>query len=249
MTTLFFSLAAVAVLGGLLGVAAVVMLIVAAVKRRGSTAIIGGVGLAASLLMVGGGAIGAVVVAGVGVTGWVREVAAEAEAQAAAQRAAMQPNIDALKQYEPPDASVPEEFYTFSGSWDVYRVPLVYPYSIETIDTLSEPAELARDTGIGSVADTGDATQQVNNLYDITRLAHDGRWLLLDRSTASGGGDFVLFDMHTGEDERFTTLPDLIATARTRGYTGPTMLVTVESHYDDYFAGIPPRGTTSGGSP
>lgn len=240
MTAIFLSLIGVAVLGGVLGMAGVVALIVAAVRRRGSTAIIGGIGLLVAFLMIGGGAIGAVVVAGIGVTGFVQQVRAEN----AAKWAAMQPNITALKQHEPPGATVPDEFYEYWGHWDYYRVPLVYPYSFEMIDSSTSPATLNRDTGIDSVADNPNkASQGVRDLSDITHVTYDGRYLLLQRNDWQDGTEFVLFDMQTDEDQRFTTLPDLLAATRNVGYTGPTTLVTLGSYYDNYWNALPPLGT------
>lgn len=132
---------------------------------------------------------------------------------------------------------VPADFYTYPGFRDWWRFPLVYPYSIHSIDSL-EDGNLCRHNGTSRIADGGESSV----MEDITHLSFDADLLLVRRAvTVTGDGAprrkfvYVVFAFETGQKAEFDTEKALWAEATKRGFKGEKQLKTVEVHFREYF--------------
>lgn len=152
-----------------------------------------------------------------------------ASEQQAVQR--RQQQIERLKAMTPPVllAKAPAEFFTYEGYWDWWRIPLVFPYSLEAIDSLDNCATLSRYKG-GRVEDPNTSAEELP--YSIMRYTYDAHWLLLQ---LEGGKEWGLFDFTTGQFQSFHSEQALFAKAQQVGFTGEMHLQTIREGHDRYF--------------
>ena len=133
--------------------------------------------------------------------------------------------------------SVPDGFYDYWGLRDWYRMPLVFPYELQAIDT-TDILWLHRHNGKGPVSDPNRSSEQVGrenpNLPEIfSRLSMDDSMLLFQ---SSGRDEFGLFLFSSGTFEFFASETDLFDAARKHGYAGLTHLLPASAFYDAYWA-------------
>lgn len=142
-----------------------------------------------------------------------------------------QEQIARLKAMTPPDlrAKAPEAFFTFTGCWDWYRIPLVFPYSLEAIDTLDRDACLLRYIG-GRVEDPN--TSSVSLPLRITRYAFDRRYLLFRGET---DGEWGIFTFASEQTRIFSSRPEMEHAASQSGFSGEMGLQSIEEGYDHYY--------------
>jgi hypothetical protein len=143
--------------------------------------------------------------------------------------------IKLLKSYLPQSASgnEPEEFYTYLGFKDYYRYPLCYPYSIHCMYDQSN-GELYNESNVNRF-DENDNGEMYAGLSEINKIAFDQNYLLIEQAVSSTRTDkiinhYVLFDLATEKKEETTSLTKLIQLAKSKGYTGPATLMTMEEY-------------------
>jgi len=143
-----------------------------------------------------------------------------------------QQQIDRLKAMIPPAqlAGAPANFFTYDGFWDWWRIPLIYPYSLEAIDTLDN-ASLNRHNS-GPVEDPNNSEEQVQEVYHIISYTFDSHWLLFQRM---GGKEWGLFNFATGKYRVFHSKQALLTSAKQHGYTGDMQFRTIQEGYDRYY--------------
>lgn len=147
------------------------------------------------------------------------------------------PQIQLLKSYSDSTIQIPEQFYSYFGFKDYYRFPLPYPYSIHC-NYYKGNGELFNEGNVMHF-DENENGEIFTGIDNITRLAFDKNWLLLEQSKTSTRTDklithYFLFELKTEKQEEVHTEKDLIRLAKTKGYTGSDSLMTIEA-YDQLF--------------
>ncbi len=160
--------------------------------------------------------------------------------EAAAKRHADQ--MTRLKAYVPVNVlkTIDPEFYTYSGFRDWWRIPLVYPYSIQCIDSF-DSGHLCQHDGKSRISD-GNAERYVQGLSSLLAFNIDAHFLIgntdresVDPKTGAQVLRWVLFDFVTGQIHSFKSNEELAAAARARGYAGALDMPVVKAHYDACF--------------
>jgi hypothetical protein len=151
-------------------------------------------------------------------------------------------HIAKLKGYVPANVlkTVDPEFYTYSGFRDWWRFPLVYPYSIQCIDSLSS-GHLCQHDGKSKISD-GHAESYVQGLGSLLAFNIDAHFLVghtdgeaEDPKTGAPVLRWILFDFTTGQIHSFKTKEELGAAAKVRGYSGDMEMPDIKSHYEACF--------------
>ncbi len=143
-------------------------------------------------------------------------------------------NIKLLKSYLPNPGNEPEEFYTYLGFKDYYRYPLRYPFSIHAMYGHME-GELYNETNV-SRFDENDNGEIYSGISGINKFAFDKSYVLIEQAVSSTRTDkiiyhYVLFNFDTEKKEEVSSLTKLLDLAKTRGYSGPDTLMTLEQYY------------------
>ena len=116
------------------------------------------------------------------------------------------------------------DFYTYLGFRDWWRYPLVYPYSINAIDTL-DYGFLEDESAVMSYRSS--ANDGIQLIHGIERFTFDQNYMLIERSS-----DFVLFDFGRGEWEEFETREALIEEAEKLNFEGEYEFMTLRDIVD-----------------
>lgn len=153
-------------------------------------------------------------------------------------------HIEKLRSYVAPDVlrTVPDEFYSHPGFRDWYRFPLVYPYSVHTIDDLQRGYVCRHSTG--QRIDDGEEEQL--QIEDLTHLAFDGRLVVarVDPNPSPpfrDAGDtlqpvcWIVLKFETGAIEKFASEADAVTSAKEQGFTGSRKLEPLETHFNRCF--------------
>ena len=126
--------------------------------------------------------------------------------------------IKLLKSYLEPTMlnNDPIEFYTYLGFKDYYRYPLKYPYSIHAMHDQTDGEQL---TGISN----------------IQKIAFDKNYLLIEQVISSKHSEekelyYILYNMNNEKQEKVSSYKDLIKIAKSKGYSGPDVLMSLEDY-------------------
>ena len=96
----------------------------------------------------------------------------EARKQAARDGLAVRKAFLAAALPESERSAVPEDFYTYEGLWDWFRMPLVFPYQLEAVDS-TLCFNLMRYNGKASVRDPNKSSENVRDRSSpMTTLSH-----------------------------------------------------------------------------
>lgn len=152
-------------------------------------------------------------------------------------RKANGPQVELLKSYTDSTKTIPSEFYSYFGFQDYYRFPLPYPYSIHC-NYIKNNGELYNEINVVHF-DENDNGEIYTGLDNITQLAFDKNWLLIEQSKTSTRSDklithYFLFEFATEKQMEVHTEKDLFKLAKEKGYTGADSLMTIED-YDKLF--------------
>lgn len=145
--------------------------------------------------------------------------------------------VQLLKSYTDSTRNAPEDFYTYFGFKDYYRFPLPYPYSIHC-NYFKGNGELYNEANVMHF-DENDNGEIYTGLDNITHLAFDKNWLLLEQSKTSTRTDklithYFLLEFSTEKQTEVHTKKDLLKLAKEKGYTGSDTLISIED-YDKLF--------------
>lgn len=229
-----------------LGVCVALALIVASIylayKRRRNTALLALAGALISIVIAGGsfvylvvsGAAWGISKVSEGVSqgvGSVREKMAESR-----QHDAMwERHYSILKSHTAPadllDAD--DRFWSDTGDGKRRKTPLVYPYRLETIDSL-DWAFLARYESPDRAATTRPTSKPVLD-ENLVRVRTDGVLILYETVT----GSFGIFEYRTGEHVAFKSLDTMLWAAKERGYKSETKLLPIKDCFETPFMAEP----------
>lgn len=142
-------------------------------------------------------------------------------------------HIKYLKSFESDSISLPNQFYTYLGFENYYRFPLRYPFSIHC-SPFKDNGELYNEKEVlqFDVNDNGEVQTQIIN---ISRLALDKNYLLLEQSVTSNHSNkmekhYLLFSFITETKEEAVSEKELIKLAKGYGYKGASHLITIEEY-------------------
>ena len=131
----------------------------------------------------------------------------------------------------------PEDFFTYDGFRDWWRLPLVFPYELEWIDTF-ESANLQRHRG-GDVRDPNKSSENVQDIGKITHCSFDRRFLIGRQGPTSFDKDrpesWFIFEFAPATFRQFGSEREMLEAAKSRGYIGGLSLKSIKQNYNDYF--------------
>ena len=170
----------------------------------------------------------------VGCDRWQRSV--EARKQAAHDGLTARKTFLSAALPESERSAVPEDFYAYEGLRDWFRMPLVFPYQLEAIDsTLS--FNLVRYNGTASVRDPNKSSENVRDrsspMTALSHLSFDRTMLLFKKE---GVDEYGIFSFVEGAFASFATESELWTSAQGRGFSGPKRLIPVATAFDNYWA-------------
>ena len=125
--------------------------------------------------------------------------------------------------------TIPEDFYTHKGVGDWWRMPLVFPYQLDCIDT--------REMGHVTKYDPAQAFAKGSSaslLYDVHRLSTDNRFLLFD-AKGNGKQAYMMFEYATGVQTAYESEDELYEAAHKAGFKGRSSLMTVDDMMAAYY--------------
>lgn len=146
-------------------------------------------------------------------------------------------HIKLLKNYLPSNVlnNEPEQFYTYLGFKDYYRLPLRYPYSIHCLGS-RENGELYNEVNV-SRFDENDNGELYVGINNINKIAFDKNYLLIEQEITSTRTDkmikrYILFALETEKQQEAKSLQNLIQIAKEKGYAGADTLLTLEQYHN-----------------
>lgn len=133
--------------------------------------------------------------------------------------------LDTIKSYQPDSINVPISYYTYYGVRDYYRMPLVYPYSLNCIDVL-EKAYI-----------TYEGERNPNNskqiLHDIDSIVFDRN--ILAARLAEGMTDdstkYILLHFRSGMIENLNNKNELKQRMNELKFDSSKKMVSIEQYY------------------
>jgi hypothetical protein len=142
-------------------------------------------------------------------------------------------HLQKLKSYDADSMTIPNQFYTYLGFESYYRFPLRYPYSIHC-SPFRDNGELFNERNVIQF-DINDNGESTTNIINISKLALDKTYLLLEQSITSTRSNkvekkYLLFSFDTGQKEEATSEKELVKLAQTKGFKGSNTLMTIEDY-------------------
>ena len=87
------------------------------------------------------------------------------------------PFLDSIKGIQPNNAEIPNPYFYCAGFRDYYRMPLIYPYALVSIDDV-KLGYLTDESGIKNIFNESNRRKSI--LGDITRLSFNSDYLLVE---------------------------------------------------------------------
>jgi len=143
--------------------------------------------------------------------------------------------IKLLKSYLEPTMlnNDPIEFYTYLGFKNYYRYPLKYPYSIHAMHDQTD-GELFNEVNVTNF-DENDNGEQFTGINHIQKIAFDKNYLLIEQVISSKYNEekelyYILYNMNNEKQEKVSSYKDLLKIAKSKGYSGPDILMSLEDY-------------------
>ena len=141
--------------------------------------------------------------------------------------------IDYLKSLTPDSLKdkIPTSYYHYFGFRDWYRYPLIYPYSLTSVDVVNY-ASLSDERNVVDISDSNDGEIGLG-LNGITALSFDQRLLLVkteDFYHLDALPSYFLFHFDSQKIEQFDDLEGLIDRANQLKFNGSDTLMTMEDY-------------------
>lgn len=141
------------------------------------------------------------------------------------------PQLKRIREMQPKDKSIPEPYFTYGGFRDHWRMPLVYPYSMNAIDDL-DIGYINDESGIANIAMDVNNGKQI--LYGIDLFTFDENMLLGELYSIEYEIEleYIILDFKTGNIERFATEKEMQARAKEKGYDTTKKMIGIKSYYN-----------------
>ncbi|HNA90425.1 MAG TPA: DUF4930 family protein, partial [Anaerolineales bacterium] len=115
------------------------------------------------------------------------------------------------------------DFYTYFSYGHFWRAPLVYPYSIHTLESL-ERGYLIDESAVTSYK-KNEPHIAIDLLSGIQKFSFDKNYLLADK-----GDEFIIFEFKSKEMQPFETKQALIAEAKILQFEGDFEFVNLKDY-------------------
>ncbi len=142
-------------------------------------------------------------------------------------------HLQKLKNFDSDSIIVPNQFYTYLGFESYYRFPLRYPYSIHC-SPFRDNGELYNEKNVNQF-DINDNGESTTNILNISKLALDKNYLLLEQSITSTRSNkvekkYLLFSFDSEQKEEVASEKELLKLAKSKGFKGSNTLMTIEEY-------------------
>lgn len=139
------------------------------------------------------------------------------------------PFLDTLKSMQPVNIQIPNEYFTYAGFRDSYRMPFIYPYSINAIDILDN----------GFICDESDKEVNRNEqiLHNITNFTFDKNIFVSENKghLSSDSTYFTLLHLDTGVKEIFNSKTKMNIKADSLGFDTLRHMLSIEDYHNKFF--------------
>ena len=136
--------------------------------------------------------------------------------------------LDSIRSFQWGIICISDDYYTYCGEWNYYRMPLVVPFEMNAIDDLDDgyiTNELKTDLFLG-----GNQAKQLES--GIIRFAFDESILIAEQKlTADTPARYIIFPFYGSHVEVFNSLSDMQANAKSKGFDLNTPMVSVRDYY------------------
>lgn len=143
------------------------------------------------------------------------------------------PYMNSLKAMQPTDSIIPDTYFTYAGFRDSYRIPLIYPYSINAIDDM-EYGSLDDESGIINIVK--ETNKAKNVLSNITFFAFDKNMLLAKTVSYSNSEiKYIIFYFRTKQTDVFDNEVDMKKKAAEAGFDKTRSIERMSTYYYNLF--------------
>ncbi len=129
---------------------------------------------------------------------------------------------------------VPEQFYSYLGFRDYYRLPLAWPYSLHCMDSLGD-GMLYDEANVQQfdINDNGERSCDVHGIMDFefTKDHLIGRKMIIENKAKS---IYFAFDLKKKEEKEFKSYRELMNYASTKGFDLNTELKSCKTYYNEF---------------
>ena len=142
--------------------------------------------------------------------------------------------IQYLKLIEPEESKgkIPDQFYSYLGFRDYFRMPLRYPFSIHCIDQ-TENGSLYNEENVERF-DASDNGEKSVNIDGIIAFSFDAHILLARQlyDSESKTEKYIIYFFDTGNTEEFNTSDKMNVRARELNFNGNSKLVSCKDYFE-----------------
>lgn len=129
---------------------------------------------------------------------------------------------------------VPEQFYSYLGFRDYFRLPLAWPYSLHCMDSLGD-AMLYEESNVQQfdVNDNGERSCNVHGIMDFefTKDHLIGRKVIIEEKPKN---IFFAYDLKNRTEKEFKSFVELMNYASTKGFDTKTQLKSCKEYYKEF---------------
>jgi len=122
-----------------------------------------------------------------------------------------------------------DSYFTYFGSTDFYRLPIVYPFAMHSWDSRDYGTLVNEENEPDIKYSTG---KEENVIFNITHYNFDAKYILIKSAETQTTAEnskyiYLLYDMSKKTSKEFKTETDLIKAAKKAGYKGETELISL----------------------
>ncbi|MDR2954441.1 MAG: hypothetical protein LBV43_05110 [Prevotella sp.] len=143
------------------------------------------------------------------------------------------PFFDSIKSLQPAGKPIPENYMTYAGGKNFYRAPLIYPYSVTSIDK-SKEWEIEDESGIEDIKSSSDGNGSKLVLSGITEMTFNKR-ILVGKRMNNDKEEYFILRFRTGDVEIFDKEPELKRKAYMLGFDTVKPMSSVKNYYNRFF--------------
>ncbi|WP_029903760.1 hypothetical protein [Prevotella sp. 10(H)] len=140
------------------------------------------------------------------------------------------PYMNSLKDMQPADSIIPDTYFTYGGTFKKkYRIPLIYPYSINS-NREPDYGALNDESGIKNISKEPNRAKRL--ISNITIFAFDKNFLIAKTVPPSQSDiKYIIFHFVTKETEVFDNETDMKRKAQELGFDNTKSMERVSTHY------------------
>ena len=141
-----------------------------------------------------------------------------------------------LFESESKNNNVPQQFYTYLGFGDYYRLPIKYPFSFHCADSLNN-ATLFNETEVVKFdqSNNGEKDCGINN---VSEFVYDRNFLLATRKYSENSKlicSYLIYNFETETLEEFESLNKMIKRANELKFSKPYKFTDCKKYFDGFY--------------